>query len=295
MFKNVLVGIDERSRGRDAVALAVRLVAPDGELRFAHVHPGFAFPGKGDNGEFEAIERQAALELVSSVIAESGVEAQAHCLGAPRIGVGLRQVAEATGADLLVIGSSHESPRGRVWLRDEVRQTLNGAPCAVAVAPLAYAELGTPITQIGIAFNGSDESHNALAVGLELARDLGASASAFQALPVPVLGDGYALYDSAEAAYRELEDEARELIHRETGVNGCAAIGDPISELSVFSAGVDLLIVGSRDFGPLGRLVHGSTTHDLLGHARSPLLILTRASRARQTKPPALTAPAPAV
>ena len=40
MFKNVLVGVDGRPNGRDAIALASRLTDPDGKLTLAHVHSG---------------------------------------------------------------------------------------------------------------------------------------------------------------------------------------------------------------------------------------------------------------
>ena len=289
MFETVLVGIDEYGRGRDAIALAQRLVSPSGKLIFANVHPGFASFGKGDNGEFEAVERGLSLGLLSAVIRDSGVAAEAQCVGADRIGSGLHRVAESTGADLLVLGSSHEGQHGRVWLRDAVRRAINGAPCAVAVAPLAYADLGTPITQIGIAYNRSEESRVALEAGNVLAEELHAAATAFEALIPPVF-DGQG--ESAEEAIREFEDAARDRITDETGVSACASAGDPVEELALFSGSVDLLIVGSRDFGPIGRLVHGSTTHGLLGHARSPLLILNRAARSRAAGP---TAPVPAV
>jgi hypothetical protein len=37
MFKNLLIGVDEREGGRDAIALAKTLLAADGELTLAHV------------------------------------------------------------------------------------------------------------------------------------------------------------------------------------------------------------------------------------------------------------------
>ncbi len=41
MFKNVLVGVDGRPNARDAIALASRLIDPDGgRLTLAHVHSG---------------------------------------------------------------------------------------------------------------------------------------------------------------------------------------------------------------------------------------------------------------
>jgi nucleotide-binding universal stress UspA family protein len=282
MFETVLVAIDEHSRGRDAIALARRLVSPDGKLIFATVHSGFSLFAKGDNGAFAAVQRAAALDLLASVITESGVDAETRVLGADRVGDGLSQIAALADADLLVLGSSHQGQHGRVWLRDAVRHALNGAPCAVAVAPLAYAELGTPITQIGIAYNGSAEARAALATGSALAMELNASTIAFEALPAPVIDGRHRRHDGAQPTVREFEDAARQRVAAETGMSACTTTGDTVRELAIFSGSVDLLIVSSRDYGPLGRLVHGSTTHKLLGYARSPMLILTRAARARE-------------
>jgi nucleotide-binding universal stress UspA family protein len=52
--------------------------------------------------------------------------------------------------------------------------------------------------------------------------------------------------------------------------------------------GVDLLIVGSRGYGPLYRLMHGSVSHYLVAHVACPLLILPRAAEA-ETNSRALT------
>ena len=49
---------------------------------------------------------------------------------------------------------------------------------------------------------------------------------------------------------------------------------------------LDLLVVGSRGYGPLSRLVHGSTSQQLARSARCPLLVLTRATRLADTLDP---------
>jgi len=59
-------------------------------------------------------------------------------------------------------------------------------------------------------------------------------------------------------------------------VEAHAAYGDPAEELALFGASVDLLIVGSRGYGPIGRLVHGSTSQRLVRLARCPVLVLPR-------------------
>ncbi|MGD0386986.1 MAG: universal stress protein, partial [Solirubrobacteraceae bacterium] len=60
------------------------------------------------------------------------------------------------------------------------------------------------------------------------------------------------------------------------GVKGEVALGLAGEELATFGAGVDLLIVGSRGYGPLRRLMLGSTAAHLASNARCPLLVLPR-------------------
>ena len=67
------------------------------------------------------------------------------------------------------------------------------------------------------------------------------------------------------------------------GVEPHAAYGQPAEELAVYSASLDLLIVGSRGYGPIGRLIHGSTSQQLARSARCPLLVLTHAAHAIET------------
>jgi nucleotide-binding universal stress UspA family protein len=74
---------------------------------------------------------------------------------------------------------------------------------------------------------------------------------------------------------RLLED-ARGRIAALGDVEPHAAYGQPAEELALYSASLDLLIVGSRGYGPIGRLIHGSTSQQLAHSARCPLLVLAR-------------------
>jgi hypothetical protein len=44
MFENVIVGVDGRPTGRDAIELARHLVSPEGKLILANVHSGEPSP-----------------------------------------------------------------------------------------------------------------------------------------------------------------------------------------------------------------------------------------------------------
>jgi nucleotide-binding universal stress UspA family protein len=60
------------------------------------------------------------------------------------------------------------------------------------------------------------------------------------------------------------------------GVDGEARTGSTFQELREFSTEVDLLVVGSRRQGALGRVVLGSASESLLGAAGCPLIIVPR-------------------
>ena len=60
------------------------------------------------------------------------------------------------------------------------------------------------------------------------------------------------------------------------GVEGHAVYGLAGEELAAFGDQVDILVVGSRGYGPVKRLVLGSTSDFLQRHARCSLLVLPR-------------------
>ena len=73
--------------------------------------------------------------------------------------------------------------------------------------------------------------------------------------------------------------DQRQRVGELEGLQGDAIAGDPGEELAAFSAELDLLIAGSRSYGPLGRLFAGSTSNYLARHAHCPLLVLRRSAR----------------
>ncbi|HEV3034431.1 MAG TPA: universal stress protein [Solirubrobacteraceae bacterium] len=260
MFENVLVGVDGRPNARDAVALAQRLVDRDGQLTLAHVHRG----------------EMPSIELLQPQLAAADVNMELKSVVAAHAGAGLHRQADTQHADLLVVGSCSHGLLGRAMLADNTAAALNGAPCAVAVAARGYAEQGHAIKTLGVAYNASPESKAALDFARRLAASVGASIKALEVVSIPsvaftgivpaAIGDSVdAMLDSAAARLQALPD-----------VDATAVYGLPGEELAAFSAQVDLLVVGSRGYGPVKRLVLGSTSNYLARHARSSLLVLPR-------------------
>ena len=130
-------------------------------------------------------ERNTMNSELETMARDAGLEAQVRCHGAASIGRGLHELAEAEQADLLVVGSSHRGSVDRVVLGDDTRDALDGAPCAVAIAPAGYALERRPIRRIGVGYDRSPESKHALRVARVLAGERGAALAALEAVSIP--------------------------------------------------------------------------------------------------------------
>ncbi len=297
MFRQVLVGVDDDQGGRDAIALGKLLAGTDGALTFGHIfHADTSVPW-GFQDPTKTQQEDESRQLLERIAGEAGVSAHLRWHGAPSVGRGLHELAEAINADLLVVGSSRRALLGRVRLADDTRAALNGAPCAVAVAPAGYASEPSVVREIGVGYDGSPESTRAVAVARALAAELGTKLSAFQAVPLPVFGySGLSTTRPAGISVDDMVKKAREGIAALGGVEAHVTSGDPSEELTVYSASLDLLVVGSRSYGPVGRLIHGGISEHLARTARCPLLVLPRgvsdaaATPASESRPDALAA-----
>jgi nucleotide-binding universal stress UspA family protein len=274
MFKQIVVGVDGREGGRDAVALAQLLVAAGGELTLAHIVADDPDAHPGASAAYEAPEAERAGALLETVREETGVEAHLCVHASASVGRGLHELCELIGADLVAVGSSRRGLLGRVLLGDDTSAALNGAPCSIAVAPTNYSQQPRAMREIGVGYDGSSESAHALSVARMLAGASGAKLSALEAVSLP--SDAFLGPGAVDNTPRRLLEDARARIAALGDVEPRAAYGQPAEELALYSASLDLLIVGSRGYGPIGRLIHGSTSQQLAHSARCPLLVLTR-------------------
>jgi nucleotide-binding universal stress UspA family protein len=276
MFKNVLVGVDGRPNGRDAIALAYRLTDPDGKLTLVHVHSGDLRPSHAIAPGVVAGEHEGSHKLLERERTATDVKAELTSIVSMSPGRGLHEQAEEQNADLLVVGSCRHGIFGRAMLGDDTRAALNGAPCAVAIASLGYADGRASTTKVGVAYNASPESKMALAMARTLAAPTKAAVHALEVVSIP----NYtyiglippAIVESFDVMLQEANDRMKEL----PDVEGHAVYGLAGEELAAFGDQMDILVVGSRGYGPLKRLVLGSTSNYLERHARCPLLVLPR-------------------
>jgi nucleotide-binding universal stress UspA family protein len=231
-------------------------------------------------------EAEQMLEQLRQEIApEQEVEARVQVsTSVPR---GLHELAEAEHADLIVLGSSHHGTVGRVLTGSIAGRLIEGAPCAVAVAPRGFAgRRVTTLDRIGVAFDGSPESKVALRYAVELAEATGATLrliAAVEPLVFPAFvnvpaGDTYAEIIRARREMMEhvVEEAAAAL---PPGVQAATRVveGEPVEAIrKAVEYGVDLLVVGSRGWGPVRRVLLGSASTRLLRVAPCPVLVTPR-------------------
>lgn len=273
MFDNVVVGVGGEGAGRDPLELARQLVSTDGSLILVAVEVEVLPPDTDPNPPWQVSERRRALEQFESLRDEAYVEAQLLCVQARSVARGLHQAARQHG-DLLVVGASRDDDYERVFVGDDTRDVLKNPPCDVAVAPLGYAMRAPALRTIGVAYNGSPGSEQALAVARSLGRQRSARLSAFEAVPEPIR-----VHDPWNVEV-EIEEGVAKALARlaELGdVEPHAASGDAAEELTRYAASVDLLVLGPHQHRPKDRLMGGSTSQRLGDSSPCPLLVLSSA------------------
>jgi nucleotide-binding universal stress UspA family protein len=278
MFRTVLVGVDGHRGGRDAIALARLVAAPDADITLAHIYRQDLVIGAGSRPPF-LVGRVQAERVLERERDLASLDAQLIVFLERRSGRGLHLLAERLGADLLVVGSTAHGLLDRVLMGDDTRAALAGAPCAVAIAPRGYRHQAHELEALGVGYDGSPESDLALAAARDLATEHGATIWAVQVVSLTDAED-----DSPPAAHwttgpsRLIRRTIARLSELGDDVEGDAVYGKPREELVRYGENVDLLLVGSRGYGPLGRLFHGSVSDYLARHAPCPLLVLPRGS-----------------
>ena len=279
MFKKILVGVDGSPHSLDAAALARDLAGDETTITFAHVHPGRLHPLHAVQPDVVAEEQKRSDEMLRRVREESGVGAELVSIVAESAPAGLHGEAEQSGFDLLIVGSCGRGAFGRVMVGDHARAALNGSPCAVAIANRGYVhhtEPGKAKNRIGVAYNESPEAEDALALAKELAAIRGAELKALEVVAIPTYAYTELAATDTGVGLEALLKEANDRVGKLEGVDARAEYGLAGEQLAAFGDELDLLVVGSRSYGPVKRLVLGSTSDYLERHGRCSLLVLPR-------------------
>ena len=277
--RTILIAVDAGERTLDAVRLGERIARVSGlPVTLATAFSPVLLQGEAE-AELREEARQTLLELGGTM---EGVEiADARVVEALSPARALQDLSEDAHAAVVVIGSTQRGTVGRVVPGTVAERLLTGAACPVAVAPSGYADAASEgLSLVGVAFDGSDESRLALEGAAALASRAGARLRVITVFQRIAFGAVSSLGGvSLESVNAQLERELRETLDAAAKAHdgeGVFLSGDAAEVLAAQSEELDLLVSGSRGYGPLGAVLLGGTTHRLLSEAACPLVITPR-------------------
>lgn len=241
VYPKVVAGYEENERGEDARALAERVVARDG-------------------GDLEVVQ------------VEKGSPADTF-----------QALAERGDADLVVLGSTHRAAIGAVAPGSVAERLLHGARCRLLIAPKGWAAADHSRDRLrvaGVGYNGTLESQAALEEAAKLAGKFGGTMRVIGVVtPVPVAGAAAAAQAGTDADV-DFESQLRAAVAAldpELRALPVVERGDPVETLfEAVEKGLDLLVLGSRGFGPVMRLLLGSVSSRVIRGATCPVLVVPR-------------------
>ena len=283
--RNIVVAMDPEKHWAP-LHLGARLARMlDAPLVVVSVFPDFGLVDGPDDERRRTIrdQRSDLLELVRGLPGIGAVDVEVVSGRSPaRL---LQKMSEREDTALVVVGSTMRGALRRIVPGSVVERLASGAACPVAVAPQSFgAQAPEEPSLVGVAYDGSDESSRALDAGAQLARLAGAPLRlitvneriAFGAVSVGAFPADPSVGHIVAERLRQAHDEALAGLARLADVEGVFEGGHPADVLTAHSRELDLLVAGSRGYGPLGAVLLGGTTHDLMRSSECPLLITPR-------------------
>jgi nucleotide-binding universal stress UspA family protein len=196
---------------------------------------------------------------------------------------GLQSVVDEEHASLVVVGSSKRGVIGQVVAGTTAQRVIDGCTCPVVVVPHGY-DAPKELTTIGVAFVPTPEGQRALHEAATIAQMFDADLRVLTVVKPGIGADASAgptrqaaernraqLEATVAAAIAELADGAR--------TESEVLVDDPADALVSVSPHLDLLVMGSRGYGPGLAVLLGGVSRRVTMKARCPVLVVPRGSK----------------
>jgi nucleotide-binding universal stress UspA family protein len=267
--------------GPDVLTFATRWRAASGRpIQVVTVYPGSAPIGRGRvDAEWVAYNREEAERILDGAReALAGTDATFSAVPADSAPRGLHDRLEAAGPEAVaVLGSGNTKGVRRTSPGSTADRLLTGAPGPVVLVPWDYEE--SPHAEVGriaVAFIDTPDGRAALAGARAYATEVGAAVDVVSVLPDtlvrPTLGEPRAFAQgqreefAASLARAAVPGEEQKLLD--------GPVVDALADLRPEDA--DLLVIGSRGYGPARRVLLGGVSARVLKHARVPVMVVPR-------------------
>jgi nucleotide-binding universal stress UspA family protein len=291
MANPILVGYDAGRGDRAPLEFGLAAAGFTGApVIVAAVHSSEGGPDGAGAG---VVEEQLAegpgesMDHLANELRQQGINVDCRWLRGTSAARALHEAAEEFGAGLLVVGSTERGGVGQVVPGSTAERLMHGAPCPIAVVPRSW-QRGGGLRTIGVGYVDTAEGHNALDNALALARRSQARLRVLSAAKERPLtgtyGGGDALtpatrYEDLASALRVSAEQAVEAATRgvsDVEIEPDVSVGDPADFLIAASDQLDLLICGSRGYGPARAVLLGGVSRRVVSEARCPVIVLAR-------------------
>lgn len=288
MLPKVLIGYDGSPQGDDALWFGRSLsevldARPIVTTVIAHTRHG------QEESEFDEAVTKFCEPLFDKARERiDAVEVTAKPMVNDSPAAGIYELTDWEKPTAVVIGSTRHGKSGRVQVGTLGGSLLSGVRCSVAVAPRGYADRRSGLGRIGVAVDGSSQSWRALSAAAYLAERANAPLAILSVMGPPHYVLGGLLSPLGPEEYREYKEKEWESVHEEASgrvPDGVAAEplllhGEPAEALAEAASDLDLLLLGSRGYGPVKGTLLGSVSARVMAAAPCPVMVVPRGAGA---------------
>lgn len=276
VYQGILVAVDGSPASLHALGEALRLA--DGQVVVVAAAPAATLGIAAASQDLDAYWRETqekALAAASEVGKQAGVAVKTLAVrGEPHEAI--LAAAQAQASDLIVMGLKGAQQSPAALMGSTTARLIGFSPMAVLVVPehaaLGFAKILTPV-------DGSRYSRRAAAEAVRLCVSLGGELLALAVLDAPP-GFAQDMPDVAADLTAKLREVTGAVQHQaQTQGVRCQTVVLPGPAYRVITeearrTGAGLVVMGSHGRTGLKRLLMGSVTERVLGHAPCPVLVV---------------------
>jgi nucleotide-binding universal stress UspA family protein len=266
-------------------------------LVVAAIRPGGSVLERLSAGEFHhgGDADDHGLDRLRAALAEHGVAATVREEEHASPARGLAALVEELAPRLVVLGSTRRGGIRRVLPGSTAERLLHGSPCPVVVVPHGHELAERGLRTVGAGFVPTPEGRAALGAAALLARSADAELRAIAVLDPKhaeqqspgLLAVAHHEHAPSEERYareriagRDALDAAIAELDEGIAVEPDVLFNHPVDGLVAASSTLDLLVLGSRSYGPAQAVMLGGVSRRVVAEAACPTLVLPRGALA---------------
>jgi nucleotide-binding universal stress UspA family protein len=288
----VVIGFDGSPPSQDAVAFGLTWCRSTGDVPIvATVYPEEHPLGIGRvDVEWATYVREQAEIIQDKARASVGEAALYRNVASTSAAHGLADLAEDVEAVMVIVGTTQQTGVARALLGSSTERLLHGATVPVAVVPPGWRDSAPEqITRIGVAYVDTRDGREALRIASRVAQRVPAQLRLYTVLGQSserysyLVGrtDEEAFLNKARDSYRRALEFAAAGVPPELHPQTVLLQGAVVEALAALGPDdVDMLICGSRGYGPARRVLLGGVSTRLIRQARLPVAVVPRAATA---------------